>query len=180
MKTRPSMRRAKAASTVATSCPMSAATAAIVGIFPRVLIDRAMAMRTSRSRSASGIRDVLHEVELVVAGRTDVAHARLLHDAAGRNVLGEADRDDLPHPELAKAVVEARARGFGGKAAAPPLLREVIGDLDRRAFPLDVDEPAVADELACRAEFDRPETEAVLALVPDEALDRATGAFDRR
>src|SRR5687768_18382087 len=92
MKTRPAMSRANAASTVATSCPTFAATAAIVGIFPRVLIDRAIAMRTSRSRSASGIRDVLHEVELVVAGGTDVAHAGLLHDAAGRHVLGEADQ----------------------------------------------------------------------------------------
>src|SRR5687767_746461 len=141
MKTRPSMRRANAASTVVTSCPMSAATDAIVGIFPRVLIDRAIAMRTSRSRSASGIRDVLHEVELVVAGGTDVAHARLLHDAARRNVLGEADRDDLPHPELAEAVFEACARGLRGEAATPPLLRQVICDLDLGAFALDVDEP---------------------------------------
>src|SRR5687768_8169630 len=157
MKTRPSMRRANAASTVATSCPRSAATAAIVGIPPRVLIDRAIAMRTSRSRSASGIRDVLHEVELVVAGGADVAHARLLHDAARRDVLREADRDDLPHSELAKAVVEAGACGFGCKAAAPPLLCEVVSDLDLRALSLDVDEAAVADELAGRAQLDRPE-----------------------
>src|SRR3990170_966593 len=110
MNTWPSIIRANEASTVATSRPTSAATAAIVGFFPRVLIDREMAMRTSRSRSASGIRDVLHEVELVVAGGADVAHARLLHDAARGDMLGEADRDDLPHPELAKAVVEAGAR----------------------------------------------------------------------
>src|SRR5688500_16452560 len=180
MKTRPSMRRANAASTVATSCPMSAATAAIVGIFPRVLIDRAMAMRTSRSRSASGIRDVLHEVELVVAGGADVAHARLLHDAARRDVLGKADRDDLPHPELAKAVIDAGARGFRGKAAAPPLLRALVRDLDFRSLSRDVDEPAGADDLAGRAELDRPETESMLALVTDETRDRAARAFDRR
>src|SRR3990170_3530328 len=129
MNTRPSIMRAKEASTVATSSPMSAATAAIVGIFPRVLIDRAMAMRTSRSASASGIRDVLDEVELVVAGGADVPHARFLHDAARRDVLREADRDDLPHAQLAKAVLETRPRSLGRKAAAPPLLREVVGDL---------------------------------------------------
>src|SRR5688572_3947702 len=100
MNTRPSIIRANEASMVAMSSPMSAATAAIVGIFPRVLIDRAMAMRTSRSRSASGIRDVLDEVELVVASGTDVPHARLLHHAARRDVLGKADRDDLAHPQL--------------------------------------------------------------------------------
>src|SRR5205809_2681126 len=180
MKTWPSIIRAKEASTAARSLPISAATAAIVGIFPRVLIERAIAMRTSRSTSASVIRDVLHEIELVVAGRTDVAHAGLLHDTARRDVLGEADRDDLAQAELAEAVVEARARGFGREAAAPPLLREVVRDLDLRTFSFDVHEAAVTDELAGRAQLDRPEAEAVFAFVTDEALDRAARASERR
>src|SRR3989442_4552309 len=112
MKTWPSIIRANEASTAPRSLPISAATAAMVGILPRVLIERAIAMRTSRSSSASVIRDVLHEIELVVTRRTDVAHAGLLHDAAGRDVLGEADRDDLAQAERAEALVEARARGF--------------------------------------------------------------------
>src|SRR5688500_12051667 len=112
MNTRPSIMRAKDASTAAMSrCPMSAATSAIVGIRPRVLIDLAIAMRTWRSSSSSCIRDVLHEVELVVAGGTDVAHPRLLHDAARRDVFRKADRDDLAKTELAEAIVEASPRG---------------------------------------------------------------------
>src|SRR5437867_7645264 len=122
MKTWPAIIRAKEASTAARSLPISAATAAIVGIFPRVLIKRAIAMRTSRSISASVIRDVLHEIELVVAGGTDVAHPRLLHDTARRDVLGEADRDDLAPAQLAEAVVEARACRLGGEPPSPPLL----------------------------------------------------------
>src|SRR2546430_14801539 len=113
MNTWPSIIRAKEASTTARSLAMSAATAAIVGIFPRVLIERAIAMRTSRSSSASVIRDVLHEIELVVAGRTDVAHAGLLHDAAGGDGLGGTDRDDLPQARAAGGRVEARPRPFG-------------------------------------------------------------------
>src|SRR2546422_11393828 len=94
MKTWPSIIRAKEASTAARSLPISAATAAMVGILPRVLIERAIAMRTSRSSSASVIRDVLHEIELVVTRRTDVAHAGLFHDAAGGDALGDAGRRD--------------------------------------------------------------------------------------
>src|SRR2546428_7468066 len=108
MKTWPSIIRAKEASTAARSLPISAATAAIVGIFPRVLIERAIAMRTSRSSSASVIRDVLHEIELVVAGGADVAHAGLLHDAAGSDVLRAADPGDLPQAALPEAAVQAR------------------------------------------------------------------------
>src|SRR5712691_3520492 len=180
MNTRPSIIRANEASTLARSFPMSAATAAMVGILPRVLIERAIAIRTSRSTSASVIRDVLHELELVVAGRTGVAHASLLHDAAGRDVLGEADRDDLALTELAEAVVEARASRFGRQTPPPPFLREVVRDLDLRTPSFDVDEAAVTDELTCRAQLDGPETEAVLTLVTDEALDRAACALERR
>src|SRR3981081_315994 len=105
---------------------MSDATASMVGIFPRVWIDRATAIRTSRSRSASGIRDVLHQIELVVASGAATARARLVHDAARGDVVREADRDDLAQSELAEAVVEARARGLGGEAPAPPPLRGVV------------------------------------------------------
>src|SRR6266545_4703760 len=163
----PSIMRANEASTAATSCAMSAATDAIVGILPWVLIERAIAMRTSRSASASVIRDVLHEVELVVARRTRVAHARLLHDAARRDVLGETDRDDLPQAELAEAVVETRACRLGRQTAAPPFLREVVRDLDLGTPALDVHQAAVADELTGRAELHRPQPEAVLPLVAD-------------
>src|SRR6266542_1607602 len=180
MKTWPSIIRANDASTVSMSLPSSAATAAIVGTVPRVLIDRAMAMRTSRSKSASVIRDVFHQVELVVARRTDVAHARLLHHPARRDVVRVADRDDLAQAKLAEAVVETRARGFGAEATAPPFLRQVIRDLDLGTPALDVHEPAVADELAGRAELGRPQAEPVLALVTDEALDCAARTLDRR
>src|SRR6185503_11918699 len=162
------------------SCFMSAAMAAIVGTLPRLLMARAMAMRTSRSNSASVIRDVLHQVELVIARRTDVAHARLLHHAARRDMLREADRDDLAQTELAEAIVEARGSRLGRQATAPPLLREVVRDLDLGTLALDVHETAVADELARRAELDGPQAEAVLALVADEALDRAARALHRR
>src|SRR5438093_13160962 len=107
MNTWPSIIRANEASTAEMSLPMSAATDAIVGIFPRVLIDRAIAMRTSRSSSASVIRDVLHEIELVVAGGAAVAHAGLLHDAAGGDMPGAADRDDLAQAEFPAAGLEA-------------------------------------------------------------------------
>src|SRR5712692_11158658 len=179
MNTRASIMRANEASTVAMSLPMSEATAAIVGIVPRVLIERAIAMRTSRSSSASVIRDVLHEIELVVARRTDIAHARLLHDAARCDVLGKTDRDDLAQAELAEAVVEARAGRLGRETTAPPLLREVVRDLDLRTPAFDVHQAAVTDELAGRAELDRPEAKAMLALVADEALDRAARALER-
>jgi hypothetical protein len=53
----------------------------------------------------------------------------------------------------------------------------VIGDLDLGALSLDVDESAVSDELAGRAELDRPKTEPVLTLVADEALDGAARAL---
>src|SRR6266540_3317831 len=179
MKTWPSIMRANEASTVATSWARSEATAAIVGILPRLLIERAIAMRTSRSISASCIRHVLHEIELVVAGRTGVAHARLLHHAARRDVVRKADRDDLAQAELAEAVVETRACRLGRQTAAPPFLREVVGDLDLGTASLDVHQAAVADELAGRAEFDRPQTEAVLPLVADEAFDRTARALHR-
>src|SRR5258705_3858620 len=119
---------------------MSDAMAAMVGTFPRVLIACAIAMRTSRSNSASAIRDVFHEVELVVARWPDVAHARFFHHSARSDVLREADRDDLAQAELAEAVVEAGARRLGRHAAAPPLLREVVRDLDLRTQSLDVHE----------------------------------------
>src|SRR5437867_4507268 len=180
MNTWPSIIRANEASTVEMSLPMSSATVANVGIFPPVLIKRAIAMRTSRSTSASVIRDVLHEIELVVAGGTDVAHPRLLHDTARRDVLGEADRDDLAQAQLAEAVVEARACRLGREAPSPPLLREVVRDLDLRTSSLDVHEAAVADELAGRAQLDRPQAETVFALMADEALDRAARALERR
>src|SRR6267142_1232432 len=169
MNTWPSIIRANDASTHAMFFRMSAATAAIVGICPRVLIARAIATRTSRSSSASVIRDVFHEVELVVPGGTDVAHASLLHHAARGHVLREADGDDLAQPELAETVVETGARGFRCEAASPPLLGEVVRDLDLRTLALDIHEAAVTDELTGRAQLDRPETEAVLSLVADEA-----------
>src|SRR5439155_3024074 len=75
---------------------------------------------------------------------------------------------------------EAPARGSGREAAAPPLLREVVRDLALRTFSFDVQEAAVTDELAGRAQLDRPEAEAVLAFVTDEALDRAARALERR
>src|SRR4026207_2217944 len=97
------------------SCFMSAAMAAIVGTLPRLLMARAMAMRTSRSNSASVIRDVLHQIELVVSRRADVTHARLLHHATRRDVLREADRDDLPQARLAGNVAaDSRARPRAG------------------------------------------------------------------
>src|SRR5437867_2030841 len=180
MNTWPSIIRANEASTVEMSLPMSSATVAIVGIFPLVLIKRAIAMRTSRSTSASAIRAVPHEIELVVAGGTDGAHPRLFHDTARRDVLGEADRDDLAQAQLAEAVVEARARRLGGEAPSPPLPGEVVRDLDLRTLSFDIDEAAVTDELAGRAQLDRPEPEAMFALVTDEALDRAARALERR
>src|SRR6266545_2145570 len=114
MNTWPSAMRANEASTVPRSLPMSDATAAIVGIRPRVLIERATAMRTSRSKSASVMRDVLHQIELVVACGANVAHARLLHHPARRDVIRVADRDDLAQAELAESVIETGARGLRG------------------------------------------------------------------
>src|SRR5258705_11261589 len=126
------------------------------------------------------MRDVFLEVEPAVARWPDVAHARFFHLSARSDMLREADRDDLAQAELAEAVVEAGARRFGREAAAPPLLREVVRDLDLGTLALDVDEPAVPDELTGRAQLDRPQAEAVLALVSDEPLDGATRALDRR
>src|SRR5258705_4000400 len=126
------------------------------------------------------MRDVFLEVEPAVARWPDVAHARFFHLSARSDMLREADRDDLAQAELAEAVVEAGARRLGREAQAPPVVGEVVRDLDLGTVALDVDEPAVPDELTGRPQLHRPQAEAVLALVSDEPLDGATRALDRR
>src|SRR5690242_4425952 len=128
----------------------------------------APAMRSRAARmSASGITAtprVLHEIELVVAGRADEAHAGLFHDASRRGMLREADRDDLAQRALAETEVQARASRLGRVAPSPPLLAEVVGDLDLGTATFDEEQAAVADEPTLVLELDRPKAETVLPL----------------
>src|SRR6266545_2142123 len=179
MKTWASIIRPKDASTTSRSSGPSVATSAMVGMRPVILIHRPIATRTSRSSSASLIGDVLHHVELVVARRTHIAHAGLLHHPSRCDVLRHTDGDDLAQSEHPQPEVEAGPRGLGREAAAPPLLGEVIRDLDLRAATLDVHESAVADQRSGRTQLHRPQPETVLALVTHESLDRGARALDR-
>ena len=95
-------------------------------------------------------------------------------------MLRIADRDDLAQPAFTETEVHARDRGLGGIALAPPLLAEVVRDLDLGPCALHEEETGVANELPRVLELDRPETETMLPLVREEPLDGAARSFERR
>ena len=108
-------------------------------------------------------------VEVVVGV---VAHPDPLHHRARAQVAGAGERDDLLEAGPVEAELERRATRLGRVAAAPGRPGQPPTDLDRRhegGLEPGHREAREADELAARANLERPEAEAV----PLEArLDR--------
>src|SRR5438105_12451771 len=119
---------------------------------------KALALFTGSSRG--GPPRVHDEVEAIKAARTLEGHGALGSHVTRARVRRKEERHDPWQAHLVEAVVDERASGLRRVPVTPHPRRELVRDLDLRAFSLDRKEPDLSEKLARLFQLESPQAEA--------------------
>src|SRR5438105_9898057 len=107
------------------------------------------------------------EVEAVKATRTLEGHGALGSHVPRARVRRKDERHDPSQAHLVEAVVDERASGLRRVTVTPHPRRELVRDLDLRAFSLDRKEPDLSEKLARLFQLESPQAEALRPTRPE-------------
>ena len=112
-----------------------------------------------------------------------VRHAEFLHHAAGAHVLGHRKRDNFSEPDDGESMVHDGAGAFDGEPASPGMRGQPPADFDtghEGRIEARNGQPDEADAFTRCAQFDGPQSEAVLLEVSFDSLDQLIALLPRK